>query len=126
MADSQISHSLVEIEMFTIAKVFDIDEQTGFMASDPPLDRLPHCWEAWEIVLDVAIESKLQVGDKLGLTDEERAMSKRWRDRVRAVRTTPIISSTLTSGSIPAHSCLPYPLLACWALRSFFADPMWC
>ena len=74
--------------MSTIAKVFDIDQRTGFMASDPPLDRLPHSWEAWEIILDVAIESKLQVGDKLGLTDEERAMSKRWRDRVRAVRAT--------------------------------------
>lgn len=111
MADSQTSHSLVEIKMSTISKVFDIDEHTGFMASDPPLDRLPHCWEAWEIVLDVAIESKLQVGDKLGLTDEERTMSKRWRDRVRAVRITQQISLTLTS--ILAHSCLRYPLLAC-------------
>lgn len=95
------SHSLVEIEMSTIAKVFDIDQQTGFMPSDPPLDRLPYCWEAWEIVLDVAIESKLQVGDKLGLTDEERAVSKRWRDRVRAVRTTLsiyIVNVNLNSG----------------------------
>ena len=97
--------------MSTITKVFDIDQHTGFMASDPPLDRLPHCWEAWEIVLDVAIESKLQVGDKLGLTDEEKAKSKRWRDRVRAVCTTlSKISSVLTS--ILAHSCLRYPLLA--------------
>ena len=85
---SKISQPLVKIEMSTISKVFDIDQRTGFMASDPPLDRLPHSWEAWEIVLDVAIESKLQVGDKLGLTNEERAMSKRWRDRVRAVRAT--------------------------------------
>lgn len=95
------SRSLVETEMSTIAKVFDIDQQTGFMPSDPPLDRLPHCWEAWEIVLDVAIESKLQVGDKLGLTDEERAVSKRWRDRVRAVRTTLsiyIVNVNLNSG----------------------------
>lgn len=88
MTDSQISHPLTEIEMFTVAKVFDIDQHTGFMASDPPPDRLPHCWEAWEIVLDAALESKLQVGDKLGLTDEERTISKRWRDRVRAVSTT--------------------------------------
>ena len=75
-------------KMSTIAKVFDIDQQTGFMASDPPLERLPQCWEAWEMVLDIAFESKLQVGDKLGLTDEERVTSKRWRDRVRAVRIT--------------------------------------
>ena len=73
--------------MSTIAKAFDIDQHTGFMASDPPQDRLPHCWEAWEIVLDIAIESKLQVGDKLGITDEERATSKRWRDSVRVVCT---------------------------------------
>lgn len=85
LAGSQISHPL--IEMSTIAKVFDIDQHTGFMASDPSPDRLPHFWEAWEIVLDAAIESRLQVGDKIGLTDEERATSKRWRDRVRAVRT---------------------------------------
>ena len=99
--------------MSTIAKVFDIDQHTGFMASDPPLERLPHCWEAWETVLDVAIESKLQVGDKLGLTDKERVTSKRWRDKVRAVRTTlSTISSTLTS----AHSCLRYLLSTCWAL----------
>lgn len=75
------------MEISTVAKVFDIDQHTGFMASDPPLNRLPQSWEAWEIVLDAAFESKLQVGDKLGLTDEERTTSKRWRDRVRAVRT---------------------------------------
>jgi indoleamine 2,3-dioxygenase len=100
--------------MSTIAKVFDIDQQTGFMASDPPLERLPHCWEAWETVLDVAFESKLQVGDKLGLTDEERVTSKRWRDRVRAVR---ILHSTyisfLRQPQLWPHSCLRYPLMAC-------------
>jgi indoleamine 2,3-dioxygenase len=80
--------SLLKMEMTTVAKVFDIDQHTGFMASDPPLDRLPQSWEAWEIVLDAAIEGKLQVGDKLGLTDDERIRSKRWRDRVQAVRTT--------------------------------------
>jgi indoleamine 2,3-dioxygenase len=88
--------------MSTIAKLFDIDQHTGFMASDPSPDRLPHFWEAWEIVLHVAIESKLQVGDKLGLTDKERAMSKRWRDRVRAVGITlSTISLSLTSVLAP-------------------------
>jgi len=85
MADSQMSYSRAKMELSTYAKVFDIDQRTGFMASDPPLDRLPQPCEAWEVVLDAAIESKLQVGDKLGLTDDEKAMSERWRDRVRAV-----------------------------------------
>jgi indoleamine 2,3-dioxygenase len=75
--------------MATVAEVFvDIDQHTGFMAPDPPPDRLPQHWEDWEILLDIAVESKLQVGDKLGLSDEERAISKRWREAVRAVGTT--------------------------------------
>ena len=73
-------------KMASISKVFDIDQHTGFMASDPPPDRLPHQWEDWEILLDTAVKSKLQVGDKLGLSQEERATSKRWRETVRAVR----------------------------------------
>ncbi|KAF8808418.1 Indoleamine 2,3-dioxygenase [Phlegmacium glaucopus] len=71
--------------MVTTATVFDIDQHTGFMASEPPLDRLPQFWEAWETVLDTAVESKLQIGDKLGLTEEERTISKRWRESVRAL-----------------------------------------
>ena len=67
--------------------VFDIDQRTGFMASDPPIDRLPQPWEAWEIVLDAAVKSKLQVGDKLGLTEEEKAISKQWRNKVKVVFT---------------------------------------
>jgi indoleamine 2,3-dioxygenase len=75
-------------KLVTVAEVFDIDQHTGFMAPDPPPDRLPSHWEAWEILLDTAVESKLQVGDKLGLSEEERSISKRWRETVRAVRTT--------------------------------------
>ena len=75
-------------KMATVAEVFDIDQHTGFMASDPPPIRLPQYWEDWEIILDTAVKSKLQVGDKLGISEEERAISKRWREEVRAVRTT--------------------------------------
>lgn len=70
-----------------VAQVFDIDPHTGFMAPDPPPDRLPRYWEDWEILLDTAVKSKLQVGDKLGLSEGERATSKRWREAVRAVCT---------------------------------------
>ena len=75
------------VEMAFVAQLFDIDQHTGFMAPNPPPDRLPHYWEEWEILLDTAVKSKLQVGDKLGLSEEERAISKRWRETVRAVRT---------------------------------------
>jgi len=85
MADAQVSHSLAKMVTVT---VFDIDQHTGFMAPEPPPDRLPRFWESWEIALDAAVKSKLQVGDKVGLTEEERTISKRWRERVRAVRTT--------------------------------------
>ena len=84
MTDAPNVHSLARL--VTVAEVFDIDQYTGFMASEPPLSRLPQPWEVWEILLDEAVESRLQVGDKLGLSDEERHISKRWRDKVRAVR----------------------------------------
>lgn len=74
-------------KMATVTEVFDIDHHTGFMAPVPPPDRLPQHWEDWEMLLDTAVESKLQVGDKLGLSEEERVISKRWREKVRAVRT---------------------------------------
>ena len=85
---SLVHHSNSLAKMATVAKVFDIDQHTGFMAPDPPPDRLPRHWEDWEILLDTAVKSKLQVGDKLGISEEERAISKRWREEVRAVRTT--------------------------------------
>jgi len=94
MTEAQESH--YPAKMATIADVFDIDQRTGFMPPDPPLDRLPQLWEAWEIVLDAAVESKLQVGDKLGLTKEEKTISKKWRERVRAVRTTLMITTSLS------------------------------
>jgi indoleamine 2,3-dioxygenase len=74
--------------MDNMGRVFDIDQRTGFMAPDPPLDRLPQLWEPWEVLLDTAVESKLQIGDKIGISEEERVVSRRWREAVRAVRTT--------------------------------------
>ena len=89
-----VHHSSSLAKMVTVGEVFDIDQHTGFMAPFPPPDRLPQHWEDWERLLDIAVESKLQVGDKLGLSEEERAVSKRWRETVRAVRTTLPIDST--------------------------------
>ncbi|TFK36759.1 Indoleamine 2,3-dioxygenase [Crucibulum laeve] len=71
------------------ALVFDVDQRTGFMAPHPPLTRLPQLWEPWESTLDEAIQRKLQLGDKLGLTEEEKYKSERWRSLVREL---PIIS----------------------------------
>jgi indoleamine 2,3-dioxygenase len=68
------------------ASVFDVDSQTGFMAPSEPILRLPAQWECWEIVLDAAINTQLQLGDKPGLTKEEEAQSGQWRESVRQVR----------------------------------------
>jgi indoleamine 2,3-dioxygenase len=108
MADAPMSNSLAKI--VTVAEVFDIHQHTGFMAPDPPLHRLPHHWEAWEILLDSAVENRLQVGDKLGLSEEEITISRRWRETVRAVRTS---HQTNTISLILANSHLRYLLLAC-------------
>ena len=97
--------------MDTVVEVFDIDQHTGFMAPNPPPDRLPQHWEGWEILLDTAVESKLQVGDKLGLTEEERTISRRWRETVRAVRTT-LPMDIISPNLILTHSYLRYLLLA--------------
>lgn len=105
----------------TVSEVFvDIDQHTGFMAPNPPPDRLPQDWENWEIILDMAVKSKLQVGDKLGLSDEERAISKRWREAVRAVGTTPLLMSITSRFLFPFHSYLRYLLLDYWVPLSFF------
>lgn len=66
--------------------VFDVDPRTGFMASQPPLTRLPAAWELWESMLENAVNAKLQVGDKVGITEDEKARSERWRQRVKEVK----------------------------------------
>lgn len=71
---------------FPVAHIFDVDQRTGFMPPQPPLRRLPEKWEAWEVALDSAVEAKLQLGDKVGLTEAEAAASKQWRESVRKVR----------------------------------------
>ncbi|KAI0351767.1 Indoleamine 2,3-dioxygenase [Trametes cingulata] len=69
---------------------FDVDTRTGFMPPEPPLTRLPRAWEPWEVLLEDAIESKLQLADKPNLTDEEKEKSERWRNRVRELPILPI------------------------------------
>ncbi|KAJ3488164.1 hypothetical protein NLJ89_g11645 [Agrocybe chaxingu] len=68
-----------------VVHVFDVDQRTGFMAPHPPPARLPEAWETWEAMLDAAVEAKLQIGDKVGLTVQEVAASKEWRIRAREV-----------------------------------------
>lgn len=64
---------------------FDVDTRTGFMPPQPPLTRLPRAWERWEAVLEDAIDSHLQLADKLDLTEKDEAESERWRNTVREV-----------------------------------------
>ena len=63
--------------------VANVDQRTGFMEPQPPLSRLP---EKWEVALNTAVRARLQLGDKVGLTEAEVAASKQWRDSVREVR----------------------------------------
>jgi hypothetical protein len=65
---------------------FDVDTRTGFMPPDPPLTRLPAQWELWEQLLDGARLHRLQLGSKVGITEEEKARSEPWRARVSQVR----------------------------------------
>lgn len=65
--------------------IFDVDQKTGFMASEPPLERLPAPWEAWEAILDVAIRTKLQLGDNPGISMQEMEISRVWRVQVSKV-----------------------------------------
>ncbi|ESK81325.1 indoleamine 2, 3-dioxyganeseb [Moniliophthora roreri MCA 2997] len=61
----------------------------GFMPTNPPITRLPSEWESWEAVLEVAMNDGLQLGNRLGITEEEKQTSERWRLRVREL---PIIT----------------------------------
>ncbi|KAI0661847.1 Indoleamine 2,3-dioxygenase [Cubamyces menziesii] len=70
---------------------FDVDTRTGFMPPEPPLTRLPSAWEPWEAVLEDAIQNKLQLAERPDLSDEERAKSEQWRDRVRELPILPIV-----------------------------------
>ncbi|KAL5483228.1 hypothetical protein ACEPAI_8458 [Sanghuangporus weigelae] len=70
---------------------FDIDARTGFMPPQPPLSRLPEQWEAWERILDEAIERRLKLGAAQDLTPADEATSDDWRQRVREL---PILPTT--------------------------------
>ncbi|KAH7884234.1 Indoleamine 2,3-dioxygenase [Phlebopus sp. FC_14] len=62
---------------------FDVDTRTGFMPPDPPISRLPVDWEPWEVILEKAMSSNLQLAMKPDLTAEESARSSSWRADVR-------------------------------------------
>lgn len=79
-----IPHAAVE-SLIPIARQFDVDNRTGFMAPRPAIARLPIEWEVWEELLDGAVSAKLQLGDKLGLTHGEAKASREWRTRAREV-----------------------------------------
>ncbi|CCM02780.1 uncharacterized protein FIBRA_04888 [Fibroporia radiculosa] len=69
---------------------FDVDTRTGFMPPQPPLTRLPKEWESWEALLDHALSSRLQLGDKQGVSDHDKTLSEGWRKRVRELPVLPM------------------------------------
>ncbi|PVG02437.1 Indoleamine 2,3-dioxygenase [Serendipita vermifera] len=64
---------------------FDVDVRSGFMPPEPPIDRLPPEWAAWEEILDDATQSspRLKPGDYADISAEETERSGRWRDSVQ-------------------------------------------
>uniref|UniRef100_A0A0W0EUN6 Aminotransferase class I/classII large domain-containing protein n=1 Tax=Moniliophthora roreri TaxID=221103 RepID=A0A0W0EUN6_MONRR len=69
---------------------FDVDNRSGFMPPHPPVARLPSEWESWEQILDAAVEERLQLGEKPGLSISDREKSALWRARVRELPILPI------------------------------------
>lgn len=65
---------------------FDVDTRTGFMPPQIPLRRLSTDWELWELALEDAISSRLELGDRHGVQEKEKEKSRLWRERVRGVR----------------------------------------
>ncbi|TDL20765.1 IDO-domain-containing protein [Rickenella mellea] len=62
---------------------FDVDQRTGFMPPEPPLEQLPIEWEPWESVLQDALARKLKLGEKLDSSKADRLESETWRSTVR-------------------------------------------
>lgn len=83
---------------------FDVDTRTGFMPPDPPLVRLRAQWEPWEQLLDDAQLYRLQLGSKVGITEEEKARSELWRGRVSQVG-----YSLYPLQATLGDSCIAYP-----------------
>ena len=65
---------------------FDVDARTGFMPPQVPLDRLPPEWEAWEVLLDDAVQRKFKLGETPDLSEADKEESRAWRERVCEVR----------------------------------------
>ncbi|KAG6832749.1 hypothetical protein H0H87_000598 [Tephrocybe sp. NHM501043] len=70
---------------------YDVDPQSGFMPLEEPIARLPAEWEPWEAALDRAVAAKLQIGDKPGVSEQQKATSESWRASVREL---PLLSVT--------------------------------
>jgi hypothetical protein len=74
-----------------------VDTRTGFMPPDPPLSRLPEQWELWETTLEAAMQAKLRLAVKPGLTIEDEKISESWRNSLKQVSTVILMQSyTLT------------------------------
>jgi indoleamine 2,3-dioxygenase len=83
-ADVELSTGVPDTSTLA-AHDFDVDLRTGFMPPHPPLRRLSIQWEPWEVILDRAVQAKLQPGDKTVLSPDDAARSELWRSQVRDV-----------------------------------------
>ncbi|KAJ7592625.1 Indoleamine 2,3-dioxygenase [Mycena floridula] len=83
-------HGLVDTTTLA-AHDFDVDNRTGFMPPQAPVERLPSDWAQWEICLDDAIDKRLQLGDKPDLTTQDAITSSSWRATVRELPVLPTV-----------------------------------
>ena len=74
---------------------FDVDVRSGFMPPEPPVARLPAEWDAWEDVLQAAIDARFTVGDAPDVEPEETDRGSQWREAVQNVRTQPVANCAI-------------------------------
>ncbi|KAF8508088.1 Indoleamine 2,3-dioxygenase [Hysterangium stoloniferum] len=90
---------------------FDIDVRTGFMPPQPPPARLPCNYAVWEQLLEDATSRRLKLGERTDLTEQDRADSEEWREKVRYMPTLPTDELAVSEATLRrAHHVLTYIL----------------
>ncbi|KAH9924101.1 Indoleamine 2,3-dioxygenase-domain-containing protein [Amylocystis lapponica] len=104
-------HGMAAAGMFDTSTVaahdFDVDTRTGFMPPEPPLTRSRS---------NDALASKLQIADKVGLTQDDEARAARWQAHIREVSAQLQLPPVLTYADDRAPACTRAGQSACLTL----------
>ncbi|KAH7341870.1 Indoleamine 2,3-dioxygenase [Rhizoctonia solani] len=79
----------IDISYF-VSSCFELDAQTAFMPSEPPLSRLDGVYEQWEQLLDAASMNFTSPGDEDCVPESQVRFGERWRKSVRELPVLPI------------------------------------